>query len=71
MPKIIHDAPNGPQPLGPYSMVTEGDTDPGYVPHVAWEADNPVSPEYRWSSDLENRAYVGQNSDSYRCTTPA
>ncbi len=23
MPKIIHDAPNGPTPLGPYSIVTE------------------------------------------------
>jgi 2-iminobutanoate/2-iminopropanoate deaminase len=23
MPKIIHDAPNGPQPIGPYSIVTE------------------------------------------------
>jgi 2-iminobutanoate/2-iminopropanoate deaminase len=23
MPKIIHDAPNGPKPLGPYSVVTE------------------------------------------------
>ena len=23
MPKIIHDAPNGPQPLGPYSILTE------------------------------------------------
>jgi 2-iminobutanoate/2-iminopropanoate deaminase len=23
MPKMIHDAPNGPQPIGPYSIVTE------------------------------------------------
>ncbi len=23
MPKIIHDAPNGPAPLGPYSILTE------------------------------------------------
>jgi 2-iminobutanoate/2-iminopropanoate deaminase len=23
MPKIIHDAPNGPEPLGPYSILTE------------------------------------------------
>ncbi|MGI9641525.1 MAG: RidA family protein [Acidimicrobiia bacterium] len=23
MPKIIHDAPSGPEPLGPYSIVTE------------------------------------------------
>jgi diaminopropionate ammonia-lyase len=44
--------------LGPDSQIllinSEGNTDPDYFRHVAWDGANSVPPEYRWSADLED-----------------
>jgi diaminopropionate ammonia-lyase len=46
--------------LGPDSQIllinSEGNTDPDYFRHVAWEGANSVPREYRWSDSLEGSA---------------